>query len=259
HGLCLRHAGWRRVLGGVAAVVVVLGVLYAILTLAVPWVPVGGTWIYFVPIAALGVAIGAVGRPMLQRLGSRRACLALGRCAACGYDLHETHPESDGCCRCPECGAAWRFSTDPGERFGRMERITDDLGDRHPMRRLPPPRRMLVWPVTHRGQLALAAWLMLAAGAFTLGVWVMWQPTPPAWPAALRWAKASTLPVCTLATIVIITCSVRWFELRRFAHERVLRAECPICAAALATGAETERAPQSTHCTDCGSAWHARR
>ncbi|MEM7628035.1 MAG: hypothetical protein AAF356_01295 [Planctomycetota bacterium] len=180
HGLCLRHAGWRRVLGGVAAVVVVLGVLYTILTLAVPWVPVGGTWIYFVPIAALGVAIGAVGRPMLQRLGSRRACLALGRCAPCGYDLHETHPESDGCCRCRECGAAWWFSIDADERFGRMERISGDLGDRHPMR-------------------------------------------------------------------------------RRFAHEHVLGAECPICAGSLATGTEAERAPQPTRCGGCGSAWHARR
>ena len=33
-----------------------------------------------------------------------------GLCAACGYNLHGSKPEPDGCIVCPECGAAWSAS-----------------------------------------------------------------------------------------------------------------------------------------------------
>jgi hypothetical protein len=33
-----------------------------------------------------------------------------GICAQCGYDLGGLLPQRDGCCVCPECGAAWRAS-----------------------------------------------------------------------------------------------------------------------------------------------------
>ncbi len=34
--------------------------------------------------------------------------VALGLCAACGYDLLGLQVQADGCKECPECGAAWR-------------------------------------------------------------------------------------------------------------------------------------------------------
>lgn len=32
-----------------------------------------------------------------------------GHCADCGYSIKGLPPEADGCCVCPECGAAWKL------------------------------------------------------------------------------------------------------------------------------------------------------
>jgi len=52
---------------------------------------------------------------VLAALGARRTTFewrdllsASDRCAACGYSLAGAVAEGDGCCVCPECGAAWR-------------------------------------------------------------------------------------------------------------------------------------------------------
>lgn len=51
------------------------------------------------------------------QLGRRRgatavaACVAVRRCPSCAYDLSALAAQQDGCIVCPECGAAWRVST----------------------------------------------------------------------------------------------------------------------------------------------------
>jgi hypothetical protein len=42
----------------------------------------------------------------------RRRLIATGRCPACGYGMAGLAPETDRCCVCPECNAAWRLSRD---------------------------------------------------------------------------------------------------------------------------------------------------
>lgn len=64
-----------------------------------------------------------------SRLEMRNAYLSRSRCPSCFYDLaaQEADPE-DGCCVCPECGAAWRIETAAPPRLFPMPALKDDHG-----------------------------------------------------------------------------------------------------------------------------------
>lgn len=65
-----------------------------------------------VPIAAAILLMVYHGKRLARLL--RLTLVSAGRCAQCAYSLADLEPESDGCCVCPECGAAWRL--DPATR-----------------------------------------------------------------------------------------------------------------------------------------------
>jgi DNA-directed RNA polymerase subunit RPC12/RpoP len=60
-----------------------------------------------------------------------------GLCGSCGYNLHGTIPQPDGCAVCPECGAAW--STQRFKRHAAFD-PRDTVDDARPRTWLPPPR-----------------------------------------------------------------------------------------------------------------------
>ena len=80
------------------------------------WAGVPEPWAHAIvwPSALVVVFVVLVRWPP-KRTILRTAALLLDhhRCAACGYSLAGAVPEQDGCCVCPECGAAWRVEGAP--------------------------------------------------------------------------------------------------------------------------------------------------
>jgi len=60
--------------------------------------------------ATVGLWVWLIGIPVLKRL-SDRIHRYENRCLACGYELRGLSAEPDGCSVCPECGAAWNWTS----------------------------------------------------------------------------------------------------------------------------------------------------
>jgi len=68
-----------------------------------------GFWLMAIGVSLLipAIVVVTVGtRVVLPRY--RDWIAACGRCPACGYEIMNLPPDSDGCTVCPECGSAWR-------------------------------------------------------------------------------------------------------------------------------------------------------
>ena len=64
-----------------------------------------------IPLAAILTIVFLISREVTESDFRQRRTHALDAslCPACWYDLAESPIEPDGCCVCPECGAAWRL------------------------------------------------------------------------------------------------------------------------------------------------------
>ena len=62
-------------------------------------------------VSSVMMLIGAVWFGQGHARARGRALVRLGRCAGCLYELEGLRAEGDGCCVCPECGAAWRLGS----------------------------------------------------------------------------------------------------------------------------------------------------
>ena len=80
------------------------------------WTIIGGNaFMAFIGLLT-GISIMLMMRP---EVGLKKVLLAemkqRGLCAACGFDLRGAKAAIDGCTVCPECAAAWRFTSADGE------------------------------------------------------------------------------------------------------------------------------------------------
>jgi len=67
-----------------------------------------------VSVSAVMMLIGSVWFGQGHARARGRALVRLGRCGSCLYELEGLLAEGDGCCVCPECGAAWRLPSGDG-------------------------------------------------------------------------------------------------------------------------------------------------
>lgn len=100
------------------AVAIVGGLLGWVLWTAIllPFTSLGGSYLgnFLIP-TGMSIVISAIlWFATLSRVRERKFStiagihLMHGRCAGCGYALHDLPTEPDGCIVCPECNAAWK-------------------------------------------------------------------------------------------------------------------------------------------------------
>ena len=79
-----------------------------------PFVTPMSTGIFVFQFVFYGGSMGVMTKLYGWRSSShaKSAMLRAGLCPGCGYQIHDVHPEEDGCSVCPECGGAWRVGSD---------------------------------------------------------------------------------------------------------------------------------------------------
>ncbi|MGH7131943.1 MAG: hypothetical protein ACREJO_08375 [Phycisphaerales bacterium] len=110
HNIFRRDELWYGALIGIMPAVLSFGPLF--ISMALDWPP---GWWRFAVIFPGTVLMFLLLPEILWRLMPPSRCrlvadavLKHGCCASCGYGLDVASVQDDGCCVCPECGAAWK-------------------------------------------------------------------------------------------------------------------------------------------------------